>query len=74
MEHKIAFPNLYGDHTTAPKWRRKTMLIKLPKTTQNSPETPQYLNNLSKKYNHDLIHVSRSNLISKCLQYSSKPN
>ena len=72
--HKMTFLDLYRVHTTAPKWRTKTMPIGLPKTTQNSLETPQYPNNLSQKYNHDPIHVSKSNLTSKFLQYSSKPN
>ena len=61
----MKFPYLYTVHTTAPKWRTKTMPIGLLKTTQTSLETPQYPNNLSQKYNHDPIHVSRSNLTSK---------
>ena len=64
MAHKIKFIDLYRVHTTAPKRRTKTMLIELPKTTQNSPETPQNTNNLSQKYNHNSIHVSRSILTS----------
>ena len=70
----MTFPNLYRVHTTAPKRRTKTMPIGLPKTTQNSPETPQYTNNLSEKDNHEPIHVSISILTSKFLKYSRKPN
>ena len=47
MYHKMKFPNIYRVHTTTPKWRTKTMPIKLPKITQNSSETPQYPNNIS---------------------------
>ena len=72
MSHKMTFPNLYRVHTT-PKWRTKAMPIGLLKTTQNSPKTPQYPNNLSQKYNHDPKHVSRSILTSKDLQYNIKP-
>ena len=74
MSHKMKFLDLNRVHTKSPKWRTKTMPIKLPKTTQNSPEIPQYPNNISQKYNHDPIHVSSSNLIFKCLKYNRKPN
>ena len=72
--YKMIFPNFYNMHTIAPKRRTKTMLIGLSKIAQNSPESPQKLNNLTQKYNHIQIHIFSSILTFKSLIYSSNPN